>query len=74
VANPSTLTPFRRGNTAAAKHGIWSERLREPRARELYEALMDAPHIVDGLDSIIVMELARVQALIEVLSESSTSR
>lgn len=63
----TTLTPFREGNTAAAKHGIWSERLREPRTRELYDALMAAPHIVEGLDAIIVMELARVQAFIEVL-------
>jgi hypothetical protein len=59
----ANLIPAEPGNTRAHKHGIWSSRLREPRAQELYDALMCAPHLVESLDSIAVMELARVHGV-----------
>jgi hypothetical protein len=62
--NTATLTPFETANVAAVKHGVWSERLREPRARELFEELMQAPHVTE-LDAVGAVQIARLEALIE---------
>jgi hypothetical protein len=59
-----SLTPFAKENTAAAKHRVWSERLRETRADEIVGAIMDAPHTI-ALDVIGARQIARLEALIE---------
>ena len=62
--NPESLRPVPMGNMLGAKHGVYSERLREPRAQEIFEAIMDAPHIVP-LDAIAARNIGRLEALIE---------
>jgi hypothetical protein len=49
--HPESLRPLPKGNTISAKHGVYSDRLREPRAQQIFEAIMEAPHTVP-LDSI----------------------
>jgi hypothetical protein len=70
--HPATLVPAPAANTLAAKHGVWSERLREPRAQELYEAIMDAPHLTP-LDAIAARQVARLEALIEACEDALAS-
>ena len=54
------------GNANAATHAAYSPRLREPRAREIAEAVMSAPHVTQ-LDEIGAVEIGRLEALIETL-------
>jgi hypothetical protein len=60
------------GNVHAAKHGVYSPRLREPRAREIADEILEAPH-VSGLDEIGAVEIGRLEALIETLDEAIAS-
>lgn len=60
--HPQTLVPPPSGNLRAAKHGVYSEPLREPRAQEIFEAIMEAPH-VSPLDAIGAAQIARRDAM-----------
>src|SRR4051794_29966552 len=64
--NAKTLTPAEPGNTLAARHAVYSPRLREPRAREIAEAIMEGAHTVP-LDLLAALEVGRLVALIESL-------
>jgi hypothetical protein len=76
VANPNgypdTLVPAPEGNALAAKHAAYSARLREPRAREVAERIMAAPHTND-LDELGAVEIGRLEALIEAI-DADTSK
>jgi hypothetical protein len=58
----ANLVPAHPGNANAAKHAAWSRngRLLEPRAQEIADALMAAPHVVE-LDRIAAEEIGRLQ-------------
>jgi len=47
--HPETLAPAEPGNLLAAKHGVFSadRRALEPRAREIAERILEAPHTVE---------------------------
>jgi hypothetical protein len=68
VSNPNgytpNLVPAHPGNQNRLVHGVYSERLREPRAQEIFEAIMAASHTV-SLDAIAARNIARLEALIE---------
>jgi hypothetical protein len=63
--NPASLVP-QRGNTHNARHGAYSPRLREGKARAVADAIMDAPHTVD-LDEYGALEIGRLVALCDAL-------
>ncbi|MBA3364689.1 MAG: hypothetical protein H0U03_02730 [Actinobacteria bacterium] len=65
---PASLVPAPAGNVRAARHGIYSERLREPRAQEHFDAILDLPWIGEA-DIIGARQVARLEALIEALSD-----
>src|SRR5262249_9150080 len=67
--NPVSLVPAGPGNTRALKHAVYSDRLREPRAREIAEGVMTAPWATD-LDELAAAEIGRLAALIESLEEA----
>jgi hypothetical protein len=56
-------------NTHAAKHFVYSERLREPRAREVAEQVLSAPWARD-LDTGLAVEIGRLEALVEALQNA----
>ena len=68
LSNPNgytqNLVPAHPGNQNRLVHGVYSERLREPRAQEIFEAIIDAPHVVP-LDAIAARNIGRLEALIE---------
>lgn len=66
--HPASLVP-QRGNTHGAKHGAYSARMREPRALELVEEIMQLRHTVN-LDRVGALEIARVVALCESLDDA----
>jgi hypothetical protein len=69
-----TLEPRHPGNTNAARSGVYSPRLREPRAREIADAIMVEPHTV-AIDAIGAAEIGRIEALIEAIdTEIARSR
>lgn len=63
------------GNKNAQRHGAYSEdgRALAPRAREIADSLMAAPHTVP-LDEIAAVEIGRLIALIEAIDEDLTRR
>jgi hypothetical protein len=67
VANPdghaASLVPAPEGNHRALRHGVWSPSALQPRAREVAEALMEAPHTVD-LDAVAAEEIGSLVALV----------
>ena len=63
--NPASLVP-QRANAHNARHGAYSARLREGRARAVADAIMDAPHTV-GLDEYGALEIGRLVALCDAL-------
>jgi hypothetical protein len=67
--HPVTLQASHPNNTNPAKHGIYSARLREPRAQEIAAQIMAAPWAAEHLDEHGAVEIARVEALVEVLDE-----
>lgn len=64
--NPASLVAAHPGNVSAVRHGVYSERVREPRAREIAEQVMQAPW-VSPVDELGAAELGRLVALIESL-------
>ncbi len=64
--HPQTLRASHPGNTSNAKHGVYSARLREPRAQEIRDAIMDEPHTAP-IDAIGAAEIGRIEALIEAI-------
>lgn len=63
----SNLIPA--GNLRAVKHGLHSERTLTPRVREIAESLLASPHLSEHLDEIGILELARLEVLIEKMDE-----
>ena len=57
-----TLQPAQPENTNAAKSGIYSPRLREPRARQIAQQVLEAPWAVANLDAHGAAELGRLEA------------
>jgi hypothetical protein len=64
-----------RGNVLAAKHGVFSKdrRMLEPRAQEIAERILEAPHTVE-LDEIGAVEIGRLEALIETIDRDLAER
>jgi hypothetical protein len=73
--HPATLSPAPAGNLRGLRHGAYSAngRALEPRAREIAEAILDAPHTVD-LDEIGAVEIGRLEALIESIDAEIAKR
>jgi hypothetical protein len=67
--HPATLVASHPENTSAVKYGVYSSRVREPRAREIAEAVMRAPWASD-LDELGALELGRLEALVEALDSA----
>jgi len=64
--HPATLQASHPGNTHRGRHGIRSERMLEPRAQEVADGIMAAPH-TDDVDWIGAREIGRLEARIEAL-------
>src|SRR5438045_1928201 len=71
--NPLTLRSSQPGNTNAVRHGAFSRRALEGRAREVAEALLEAPHTTP-LDRVGAEELGALVALIEAIDDDLSSR
>ena len=70
--NPGSLVP-QYGNAHSARHGAYSPRLREPRARKVADEVMAAPHTVP-LDEYGALEIGRLVALIQALDAALSHR
>jgi len=70
---PATLEPRHPGNANAAAHGVYSARLREPRAQEIADAIMAEPHTA-AIDWIGAGEIGRLEALIEALDAAIAAK
>jgi hypothetical protein len=64
--NPGTLVPAHLGNTNAARYGVYSRRLIEPRARELEAELLQAFEFT-ATQRIAVHEVARCMAILDAI-------
>jgi hypothetical protein len=66
--NTETLYPAHPGNTNAVKSGAFSRtgRVLAPRAVEIADALMEAPHTVE-LDRVAAEEIGQMVALVEAI-------
>jgi len=64
--HPATLVASHPANTHRGRHGIRSERMLEPRAQEVADGIMAAPH-TDDVDWIGAREIGRLEARIEAL-------
>jgi hypothetical protein len=66
--NQATLIPAHPGNQNAARSGAFSRtgRVLAPRAEEIADALMGAPHVVE-LDRVAAGEIGQLVALIEAI-------
>jgi hypothetical protein len=69
--HPASLEPYRAGNTHSLRHGVYSQRVQEPRAREVAEAILAADHTVP-LDEYGALEIGRLVALIDALDAALT--
>jgi hypothetical protein len=70
---PETLVPAQVGNANAAKSGVYSPRLLAPRAREVADALLAAPHAVP-LDQPAAEEIGSLVALLEAIDSDLAKR
>jgi hypothetical protein len=70
--NPASLVP-QYGNTHNARHGAYSPRLREGRARKVADDIMSAPHAVP-LDEYGALEVGRLAALCNALDAALSQR
>ncbi len=70
---PANLVASHPANANAAKRGIWSPRLLEPRAQEIAAEIMAAPW-ASALDELAAVEIARICALIEAIDDEIASR
>lgn len=78
MSNPAGHPPTLRhdpGNTVAVQHGVYasSNRVLAPRAREIADALMAAPHTV-ALDTLAAEEIGALLARIEALDAALEDR
>src|SRR4051794_5087881 len=75
MPSESNLLPSHPGNRNAVKHGLYSagERVLAPRAREIADALMAAPHTV-ALDQLAADEIGALLARIEALDTALDKR
>lgn len=64
--NPGTLVPSHPGNTNAAKYGVHSSRLIEPRANEIEEGLVRSFEFT-ATQRIAVLEVAHCMAILEAI-------
>jgi hypothetical protein len=71
---PETLVPAPLGNARAARHAVYSDRLREPRALEIADVVLSAPWADECLDAISALELGRILALVERIDEALAER
>jgi hypothetical protein len=73
--HPQTLVASHPGNTNRLRHGVWSadRKALEPRAREVAERVLSAPHTVE-LDEIGAVEIGRLEALIEAIDRDIAER
>lgn len=62
----ATLQASHPGNQHNLRYGIRSKRALEPRAQDVAEALMAAPHTVE-LDGLGALEVGRLEALVEAI-------
>jgi hypothetical protein len=72
---PGNLIASHPQNMNPLKHGVRSKHRRalEPRAQEIAEAILEAPHTVD-LDEIGAVEIGRLEALIETIDQEIVKR
>ena len=70
--NSASLVP-QHGSTHNARHGAYSPRLREPRARKVADEIMAAPHTVQ-LDEYGALEIGRLVALCNALDVALSQR
>jgi hypothetical protein len=68
-----TLQARQPGNVNGVRHGAFSRRTLAPRAREVADALLEAPHVV-GLDRIAAEEIGAVVAMLEAIDEDLLTR
>jgi len=66
--HPETLRASQAGNSNALTHGAFSRQTLAPRARELADALLQAPHTVP-LDRLGAEEIGAVIAILERIDE-----
>src|SRR4051812_39648828 len=64
--NPQTLRASQPGNKNAVKSGVYSPRALAPRAREVADALLAAPHTAP-LDQIAAEEIGSLVATLEAI-------
>jgi len=69
----ATLVPQHHGNTNAVRHGVFSSRVLEPRAREIADSLMAAAH-TSPLDQLAAEEIGSLVALIEAADRDLAER
>ncbi len=67
--HPATLIASHPGNANAARHGLYSKRLLAPRAAEIADALMEAPHVVPA-DRLAAEEIGSVLAALEAIDRA----
>jgi hypothetical protein len=70
---PENLVPAHPGNRNAVRFGVYSPRALAPRAREVADALLDAPHAVP-LDQIAAEEIGSLVATIEAIDADLAQR
>lgn len=75
TGHPPTLRASQPGNTNRLRHGVWSadRQALEPRAREIAERILEAPHTVE-LDEIGAAEIGKLEALIEAIDSDLAER
>jgi hypothetical protein len=73
--HPQTLVASHPGNQNRLRHGVWSadRKALEPRAREIAERILDAPHVGE-VDEIGAVEIGRLEALIEAIDADIAER
>jgi hypothetical protein len=71
--NPGTLVPAHPGNTNAARYGVYSHRLIEPRAREIEAELIQAFEFT-ATQRIAVHEVARCMAILDAIDRDLDER
>jgi hypothetical protein len=73
TGHKQTLVSHHPGNTNAVRHGVFSPRVLEPRAREIADGLMTAAH-TSPLDQLAAEEIGALVALIEAADRDLAER
>jgi hypothetical protein len=71
--HPETLVAAHPGNANALRYGVFSERLRDPRAREIADAIMEQPHTT-AVDELGAIEIGKLVALLEAVDSDIAER